>query len=180
MRWTTYPSSNAFLNSSVTPVPANDRRYVDTIRRPWRPWPLLPSMIVVMLTRCPWPLLPPMIVVMLTRYDDLDVRDPCCRQWSSLCWHVDGFHYMFLHRVNNNLLFIFTGNTGMYSPLGGRILYLMSPPYCCISVKPSVTISGYPMGIFPVLLIYGYREVTSTYDISWSFWNNVNASVRPP
>jgi hypothetical protein len=74
-----------------------------------------------------------------------------------------------LHRVNNNLLFIFTGNTGMYSPLGGRILHLMSPSYCCISVKPSVTISGCPMGIFPVILIYGYREVTSTYDISWSF-----------
>jgi hypothetical protein len=35
--------------------------------------------------------------------------------------------------------------------------------------KLSVTISGCPMGIFPVLLIYGYREVTSTYDISWSF-----------
>jgi hypothetical protein len=29
----------------------------------------------------------------------------------------------------------------MYSPLGGRILHLMSPSYCCISVKPSVTIS---------------------------------------
>jgi hypothetical protein len=57
-------------------------------------------------------------------------------------------------------LFIFTGNTGMYSPLGGRILHLMNPSYCCISVKPSVTISGCPMGIFPVLLIYGYREVT--------------------
>jgi hypothetical protein len=51
---------------------------------------------------------------------------------------------------NNNLLFIFTGNTGMYSPLDGRILHLMSPSYCCISVKPSVTISGCPMGIFPV------------------------------
>jgi hypothetical protein len=34
---------------------------------------------------------------------------------------------------------------------------------------PSVTISWCPMGIFPVLLIYGYREVASTYDISWSF-----------
>jgi hypothetical protein len=39
-----------------------------------------------------------------------------------------------LHRVNKNLLLIFTGNTGMYSPLGGRILHLMSPSYCCISV----------------------------------------------
>jgi hypothetical protein len=63
-------------------------------------------------------------------------------------------------------LFIFTGNTGMYSPLGGRIVHLMSPSYCWISVKLSVMISGCPMGIFPVLLIYGYREVTSTYDIS--------------
>jgi hypothetical protein len=62
---------------------------------------------------------------------------------------------------NPNLLFIFTGNTGMYSPLGGRILHLMSPSYCCISVKPSVTISGCPMGIFPVLLIYGYRQCPS-------------------
>jgi hypothetical protein len=38
---------------------------------------------------------------------------------------VDGFHYMF-YTVNNYLLFIFTGNTGMYSPLGERILHLMS------------------------------------------------------
>jgi hypothetical protein len=50
----------------------------------------------------------------------------------------------------------FTGNTGMYSPLGGRILHLISPSYCCISVKPSVTISGCTPVIFPVILIYGY------------------------
>jgi hypothetical protein len=104
------------------------------------------------------------------------------KRYSSLCWHdfCCWFSLHVLHRVNNNLLFIFTGNTGMYSPLGGRILHLMSPSYCCISVKPSVTISGCPMGIFLVVLIYGYREVTSTYDISWSFWNSVSASVRPP
>jgi hypothetical protein len=44
----------------------------------------------------------------------------------------------------------------------GRILHLMSPSYCYISVKPSVTISGCRMGIFSVLLIYRYKEVAST------------------
>jgi hypothetical protein len=77
--------------------------------------------------------------------------------------------YVVLHRVNNNLLFIFTGNTGMYSPLGGRILNSMSPSYCCMSVNPSVMISGCPMDFLPVLLIYGYWEVTSTSDLSLTF-----------
>jgi hypothetical protein len=51
----------------------------------------------------------------------------------------------------------------MHSPLGGRILHLMSPSYCCISVKPSVTISGCPMGIFPVLLIYGENDTLRNF-----------------
>jgi hypothetical protein len=45
--------------------------------------------------------------------------------------------------------------------IGGRTLHLISPSYVDRSPKFSVTIFGCPRTTFPVLLIYGYSEVTS-------------------
>jgi hypothetical protein len=44
---------------------------------------------------------------------------------------------------------------------GGRTLHLISPSYVDRSPKFSITIFGCPRTVFPVLLIYGYSEVTS-------------------